>query len=105
MRLGVPLSDGSTIPWNCKSPYMDTFYVNTKDTWAPPVADEWVRVKVIIEESNLDLYKIHCSGNDDLSYSLHIIGEDNVLEEIKWLKGRTNLLISECRARGYFFSN
>lgn len=106
MRLGIPLSNGSIISWKGSCPYYDTFYVKTVDSnWAPPVAKKWVRIKVIKEESNLDLYKIHCAGNDDASYSLHVIGEQNVKNEIKWLKKIRNLTVSACRNRSYFFSN
>ena len=106
IRLGIPLVDGTAIPWRTGCPYLDSFYIKTNDSsWAPPVADEWVRVKIIKEESNLDLYKVLCSGNDDCSYSFHVIGEKNIEEEIKWLKSIENLTVSVCRGRGYFFSN
>ena len=55
--------------------------------------------------SNLDLYQIRCEGNDDTSFSIHIIGREDVDKEIKWLKNCINLKTKDCQKRKYFFTN
>ena len=106
MRLGISLADGTVLGWGGMCPYVDSFYILTSDSsWGPPVASKWVRIKVRKEKSNLDLYQIRCEGNDDTSFSIHIIGREDVDKEIKWLKNCINLKTKDCQKRKYFFTN
>lgn len=104
---GIPSTDGKITPWsdgNC--PYIDAFYVPTKDSsWAPPVNKKWVRVKIRKINSNLNLYQVHCSGDDDCSYSFDIIGRIDTDKEILWLQAQNNLTINKVKSRGYYFTN
>lgn len=66
--------------------------------------DKTYYAKVVISkiESNLNLYKIHISGNDDSSYTKHFIGTLDLADEILRIEQEG---IQEITDRGYFFSN
>jgi hypothetical protein len=53
-------------------------------------------------ESNLDIYVIYISGCDDASYTKHVIGMYNLIQEVLYIK---NNGIRDIQNREYFFTN
>lgn len=62
----------------------------------------YASIKLTKEESNLDLYKVYISGNDDSSYTKHFIGLSYAGKELQYLRENG---ISDIRERDYFFTN
>ena len=70
----------------------------------PKTGEYYASVTLTKMESNLDLYKVFITGNDDSSYTKHYISLDSALEDIRMIKdfGINHI---EDEENGFFFTN
>ena len=65
----------------------------------------WAQITVEKMESNLDLYMIHISGDDDASYSLHCLGKSEVKKMFHILTRDGMNSLKDITSLGFFFTN